>query len=81
MGKVAKALTAIEVGRLDEPGYHAVGTVPGLYLQVTPGGAKSWVMRVKVGAKRREIGLGSFPEVTLADARERAKADRAASPR
>ena len=44
MGKVAKALTAIEVGRLEEPGYHAVGTVPGLYLQVTPGGAKSWVM-------------------------------------
>lgn len=76
MGKVAKALTAIEVGRLEEPGYHAVGTVPGLYLQVTPGGAKSWVMRVKVGAKRREIGLGPYPAVKLAQAHEKARQTR-----
>ena len=76
MAKVAKPLTAIEVGRLEEPGYHAVGTVPGLYLQVTPGGAKSWVMRVKVGAKRREIGLGSYPAVKLAQAHEKARQTR-----
>jgi integrase len=73
MAKTAKALTAIEVGRLDAPGYHSVGTVPGLNLQVTPGGAKSWVLRVKVGTKRREIGLGPYPAVKLAQAHEKAR--------
>lgn len=73
MGKVAKPLTAIEVGRLEEPGYHAVGVVPGLHLQVTAGGAKSWVLRVVVGAKRREIGLGPYPAVKLAQAHEQAR--------
>ena len=76
MAKVAKALTALAVGRLEAPGYHAVGTVPGLYLQVTPGGAKSWVMRAKVGAKRREIGLGPYPAVKLAQAHEKARQTR-----
>lgn len=73
MGKVAKPLTAIEVGRLEEPGYHAVGVVPGLHLQVTAGGAKSWVLRVVVGTKRREIGLGPYPAVKLAQAHEQAR--------
>lgn len=76
MAKTAKALAAIEVGRLDAPGYHSVGTVPGLNLQVTPGGAKSWVLRVKVGTKRREIGLGPYPAVKLAQAHEKARATR-----
>jgi integrase len=76
MAKTAKALAAIEVARLDAPGYHAIGTVPGLNLQVTPGGAKSWVLRVKVGTKRREIGLGPYPAVKLAQAHEKARAVR-----
>jgi integrase len=76
MAKTAKALAAIEVGRLDAPGYHAIGTVPGLNLQVTPGGAKSWVLRVKVGVKRREIGLGPYPAITLAVAHQKARAVR-----
>jgi integrase len=76
MAKTAKALAAIEVGRLDAPGYHAIGTVPGLNLQVTPGGAKSWVLRVKVGTKRREIGLGPYPAITLAVAHQKARAVR-----
>ena len=73
MAKVAKALSALEVGRLVAPGYHAVGTVPGLNLQVTPGGAKSWVLRIKVGSKRREVGLGPYPAVKLAQAHELAR--------
>jgi integrase len=76
MAKIAKALAAIEVGRLDTPGYHAIGTVPGLNLQVTRGGAKSWVLRVKVGTKRREIGLGPYPAITLATAHQKARAVR-----
>ena len=44
----------------------------GLALQVTGPDAKSWLLRVRVGEKRREIGLGPYPEVSLAKARERA---------
>ncbi|MDN3713283.1 integrase family protein [Paracoccus cavernae] len=70
MPKRAKELSAIEVKRLAE-GVHPVGGVAGLYLQVV-GQGKSWLLRATVGAKRREIGLGAYPEVTLANAREKA---------
>lgn len=55
----------------------AVGGVSGLYLQVTPAGGKSWVLRVRVGDRRRDLGLGGFPTVTLAQAREKAREARA----
>jgi integrase len=74
MAKIAKALGALEVKRLAEPGQHPVGTVPGLRLFVKPTGAKSWVLRTTMGTKRRDIGLGSYPAVTLAEAWERARA-------
>lgn len=51
----------------------AVGGVAGLYLQVTPKNGKTWVLRVLVGKKRRDIGLGGFPTVTLAQARDKAR--------
>lgn len=71
--KKAKELTALEVKRLAKPGLHAVGGVAGLYLQVTPSGARSWILRATVGSKRRDIGLGGYPDVTLAQAREKAR--------
>ncbi len=77
MGRIAKPLTALEVGRLTKPGYHAVGTVAGLYLQVTDGGARSWVLRTTVGDKRRDIGLGAYPGITLAMAHHAARETRA----
>lgn len=77
MPKIAKELSAKAVRDLKSPGMHSVGGVPGLKLQVAPSGAKSWVLRVKVGDKRREIGLGGFPGVTLAEARELARETRA----
>ena len=49
--------------------YHAVGGVSGLLLQCSPTGARSWILRVKVGEKRRDIGLGGYPDVTLSRAR------------
>lgn len=73
MPKVAKALTALEVKRLAEPGLHAVGTVAGLCLSVKDSGARSWVLRTTVGARRSEIGLGGFPTVSLAQAIEFAR--------
>lgn len=73
MPKKAKELTALEVSRLAAPGLHAVGGVAGLALQVKDSGARSWSLRVMVGRARREIGLGGFPSVTLAQAREKAR--------
>jgi integrase len=61
---------------LTAPGYHSVGGVPGLLLQVTESGSRSWLLRVTVAGKRREIGLGSYPAVPLAPAREKAQAMR-----
>ena len=69
MPKLAKTLSAIEVTNLKTPGHHAVGGVPGLALQITDSGARSWVLRVLIGSKRRDVGLGAFPTVKLADAR------------
>ncbi len=78
MPRKARELSAVEVKRIDHPGHgrnatFAVGGVSGLLLQVTPSGAKSWLLRCKVGDRRREIGLGGYPDVTLAGARERAR--------
>lgn len=73
MARKSKELTALEVGRLSESGYHHVGGVAGLVLQVSKTGTKSWLLRVLVGGKRREMGLGGFPDVTLAGAREKAR--------
>lgn len=73
MPKVAKELTALAVSKLRRPGLHAVGGAKGLGLKIMPSGSRAWVLRVMVGDKRREYGLGSFPTVTLASARERAR--------
>lgn len=82
MPKRADELTALDVRRITHPGGHernhlvAAGGAPGLYLQVTPGNARSWILRVVVHGKRRAIGLGAFPTVGLAEARELARAAR-----
>lgn len=73
MAKVAKAMGALEVKRLTEPGMHAVGTVAGLRLSIKPSGTKSWILRTTVGTKRSDIGLGAYPAVPLGDAWERAR--------
>jgi integrase len=72
MPKIAKELAPLEVSRLDKNGFNAVGVVPGLGLQIR-GQARSWILRVKIGDKVRDIGLGGYPGVTLAMAREAAR--------
>ncbi|MEM7075307.1 MAG: integrase arm-type DNA-binding domain-containing protein [Pseudomonadota bacterium] len=69
-------LTKLEVKNKSKDGMHSDGQ--GLYLRVR-GKAKSWILRVTVrGQKsRREIGLGGYPDVSLAEAREKAAALRA----
>ncbi|WP_210485542.1 tyrosine-type recombinase/integrase [Microvirga antarctica] len=65
-----KALTAIRVRALHEPGRYTDGN--GLYLVVDPSGAKRWLLRVVVHGKRRDIGLGGASLVSLSEAREKA---------
>lgn len=60
MPKIARELSALEVGRLKAPGLVSVGGVPGLSLQVNPTGARSWILRVKIGTARRDMGLGNL---------------------
>ena len=73
MPRKAKELSSLEVRRLIRPGRWSVGGVDGLALQVTQSGAQSWVLRFRSGGRQREAGLGSFPTVTLAAAREKAR--------
>lgn len=53
-----------------KPGRHHDGD--GLFLNVTPTGARSWICRVQKSGRRRDIGLGSAKKVSLAQARQRA---------
>jgi integrase len=48
----------------------------GLLLEVTPKGARVWLCRVTVAKRRKDIGLGGYPAVTLKEAREKAEAVR-----
>lgn len=87
MPRAAKMMNAMQVDKQKSPGLYAAGGVPGLHLQVTVTGenkpAKSWIVRLTVGTRtnaagktvphRRDFGLGSYPGVSLSEAR--AKAD------
>ena len=68
-----KALSAAFV-RSAPPGRHADGN--GLYLFVQPSGTRSWIQRLLVRGRRRELGLGSVALVPLAEAREKALVNR-----
>ncbi|MDA1372364.1 MAG: integrase arm-type DNA-binding domain-containing protein [Proteobacteria bacterium] len=71
-GKV-KELTAIQIKRLSKPGLYAAGGATGLYLNVASGGSRSWILRGTIGSKRRDMGLGGYPDISLQKAREDAK--------
>ena len=79
MPKIANPLNDLQVRRITRVGWHAVGGVAGLLLQVrkpAKEGAqipRSWILRIKVGDERQPVGLGSYPQVSLAEAREQAK--------
>ena len=62
------------LGTVTRPGRYCDGH--GLYLLVTDTGARCWVQRLTIRGRRRELGLGGFPLVTLAEAREKALANR-----
>ncbi len=64
-----KTLEALKPG----PKPYRVSDGGGLLLDVRPTGAKVWLCRLTVDGKRRDMGLGSYPRVTLADARRAAQ--------
>ena len=68
-------LTAARVKALP-PGKHHDGGGAGLLLKVEPTGARRWVQRLTIRGRRHEVGLGAFPFVTLAEAREAALANK-----
>ncbi len=69
-------LTAVKVKNLKLPGRYGDGDI--LYLNVAPGGSKSWVQRLSIDGKRRGLGLGGYPAVSLAEARDQTVANRRA---
>ena len=69
-------LSATGVKALSRPGRYGDGD--GLYLNIAAGGSKSWVQRITIDARRRDMGLGAYPAVSLAQARRRAVENRAA---
>lgn len=72
MPKLATEMGALAVAKTTRPGLHFVGYVAGLALQVKVSGAKSWVLRCVIGNRRRDMGLGAYPSVSLAQARQKA---------
>jgi integrase len=74
MPKIAEEKTDLWVRKRTDPGMHAVGGVTGLYLHIKDTGARSWILNATIGNKRREMGLGAYPTVTLQQAREAGRA-------
>jgi Arm DNA-binding domain len=63
-------LTTLSVKRMSKPGLYGDGD--GLYLQVAAGGTKAWILRYMRAGRARKMGLGPFPILSLAEARQKA---------
>src|SRR5215470_7994965 len=75
-GMAGGNLTALKLKGLTSPGRYGDGG--GLWLQVRDAQHRSWLFRYTSLGKQRQMGLGPFPDVSLADARESASQCRAA---
>lgn len=78
MGKIIGPIAERTAARLaKQQGFHAVGGVSGLYLCVSRGGGRSWILRYNaLNGRRRDLGLGSLADLTLSEARDAASAAR-----
>ena len=63
-------LTVAKLRTLKRPGRYRCGA--SLYLLIAPAGTRSWVQRLVVDGKRRDIGLGGWPTTSLSEARDAA---------
>ena len=64
-------LNPLQVRNLKEPGRYNDGD--GLILEIRPGGSKSWIARLQSNGRRRDYGLGSLKDISLTEAREKAR--------
>jgi len=64
-------LTALQVKSFREPGRYPDGD--GLFLLVGVTGTKSWMLRIQVDGRRRDLGLGSLNGRSSAQARDAPK--------
>ena len=81
MPKKSKELSALSVAKIKKTGRHTVGGVDGLCLNIE-GNSRVWILRAVVGKRldkdgklkphRRDIGIGPYPEISLAEARAKA---------
>jgi integrase len=72
MVRALHRLSNLKVERAKQPGMYADGG--GLYLRVAEGGSKQWIYRYTTNGHNRDMGLGPVRLLTLAEARERARA-------
>src|SRR5215472_1038266 len=75
MARLIQQLTEAKIRTLTDIKLHPDGA--GLYLQIKPGGARSWIYRFTLNGRTRDMGLGALADVSLVKARERASAARA----
>ena len=81
MPRKAKELTDRQVKALKRPSHLSpssnyrvtVGGVGNLKIQIAPSGARAWIYRASIGGKQRDVGLGAYPDVSLSQARDRAR--------
>lgn len=66
----ANKLTQLQASKLKSPGLYGDGA--GLWLKVTDHGSKSWIFRFTFEGRERWMGLGPYPDVSIAEARENA---------
>ena len=69
-------LTDTFIKRVRCPGKYSDHGRYGLQLRVYPSGSRSWEQRIRIAGRERTLGLGSYPAVTLAEARDAALAIR-----
>ena len=67
-----RRLTARTCANLNKHGRYSDGGRSGLYFRVTREGTKNWIFRFMLDGRAREMGLGPWPTVSLADARQQA---------
>ncbi len=73
MGRAIHKLKPVEVPRLAKGKLQKLhGDGGGLYLRVAPPNGASWVFRFMIDGQARTMGLGPYPDISLADARTRA---------
>jgi integrase len=71
MAQTIRRLTDVRVRSAKAPGLYADGG--GLYFRIAPGGSRGWIFRFTLDGRARDMGLGSYPRISLEEARRKAQ--------